>query len=209
VDVKPPRPQAKAPRRNGAPKIDGDLADWRHIEPVVVQGGKHVRIEGWKGAGDCSARVWTGWDAQHLFVAAEVTDDAFDQKQRGHPIWEGDCIQMALCPGPPRSESGYGGVVELGLALTPRGPQVWQWMPQARDLPGAKLVVSKAKGTLHYEAAVPWAALGGWRPTKGASIGWSFTVNDADGKGFRGWLEWTPGICGSKDAAAFGRLLLE
>ena len=57
-------------------------------------------------------------------------------------------------------------------------------------------------------AALPWAALGPWRPAAGATVGWSFTVNDADGEGFRGWLEWTPGICGSKDAAAFGRLVL-
>ncbi len=208
VDVQPPRPQAKAPHRNGAPAIDGDLADWQAIEPVVL-GERHVRIEGWKGKADCSARVWTGWDERHLFVAAEVTDDAFEQKQRGHPIWQGDCIQMALCPGPPRSESGYGGVVEFGLALTPQGPQVWQWIPEAHEVGGAKLVVKRSGGKLVYEAAIPWASLGSWRPTPKASAGWSFTVNDADGEGFEGWLEWTPGVCGSKDAAGFGRLLFE
>jgi len=209
VDVQPPRPQAKAPHRNGAPAIDGDLADWQAVQPVVLDAGKHAHIEGWKGKTDCSARVWTGWDERHLFVAAEVTDDAFEQKQRGFAIWQGDCIQMALCPGPPRSESGYGGVVEFGLALTPGGPQVWQWIPEAREVAGAKLVVKRSEGKLVYEAAIPWASLGGWRPAEDASLGWSFTVNDADGDGFRGWLEWTPGVCGSKDAAGFGRLLFE
>ena len=62
VEVQPPRPQAKAPHRNGAPKIDGDLADWQGVEPVAVDGGKHVRLDGWKGKADCSAKVWAGWD---------------------------------------------------------------------------------------------------------------------------------------------------
>jgi hypothetical protein len=34
------------------------------------------------------------------------------------------------------------------------------------------------------------------------------TVNDNDGDGFRGWLEWTPGVCGGKDSSAFGWLTL-
>ena len=209
VDVQPPRPQATAPHRNGAPTIDGDLGDWQALEPIVLDAKQHVRIEGWKGKTDCSARLWAGWDETHLFVAAAVTDDAFDQGGRGHDIWLGDCIQMALCPGPPRNAAGYDGVAELGLALTAEGPQAWQWVPKAREVAGAKLVVKQAARRLLYEAAIPWAALGSWRPAPGASVGWSFTVNDADGDGFRGWLEWTPGVCGSKDAARFGRLAFE
>jgi hypothetical protein len=158
---------------------------------------------------DCSAKVWMGWDAEHLFVAAEVTDDVFKQKHSGFPIWQGDCIQMAICPGPPRAETSYESVTEFGLALTPGGPQAWQWTPEAREVEGAKLVVKRSEGRLVYEAAVPWASLCAWRPTNGASVGWSFTVNDADGGGFRGWLEWTPGICGGKNASQFGRLLFE
>jgi hypothetical protein len=116
---------------------------------------------------------------------------------------------MAICPGPPRGEPGYDGVIEFGLAQTPSGPQVFQWHPHARAVEGARLVVRSTPGRLVYEAAIPWASLGAWRPTAGQSVGWTFTVNDADGSGFRGWLEWTPGICGTKDASHFGRLILE
>jgi hypothetical protein len=210
IDVQPPRPEAKAPHRNGAPTIDGDLADWAKLPPIILDGAPHVRIDGWTGAADCSARLWTGWNAEHLFVAADVRDDAFHQEQRGFAIWQGDCIQMALCPGPPRDEPGYEGVVEFGLALTPQGPRAFQWIPEQREVEGAHLVVERSEGRVLYEAAIPWASLGGWRPEAGASLGWSFTVNDADAEGrFRGWLEWTPGICGGKDAAPFGRLVLE
>jgi len=209
IDVKPPRPQAKAKHRNGAPTIDGELSDWKGVNPVAVAGGSHVRIENWKGPNDCSAKVWTGWNAEHFFVAADVRDDVFDQKHTGFPVWQGDCIQMAICPGRPRGEPGYEGVVELGLALTPKGPQAFRWIPAPRELSAARLVIRRSEGRLAYEAAIPWASLGEWRPARGATVGWSFTVNDADGEGFRGWLEWTPGICGGKDASRFGRLQFE
>ncbi|NQT51843.1 hypothetical protein HQ576_07330, partial [bacterium] len=209
INVQPPRPQAKAPHRNGAPTIDGDLADWQPFAPVVVDGPPHVKIPKWNGPADCSAKLWAGWNADRLFIAADVRDDVFEQKQSGHPIWQGDCIQVALCPGPPRKTSGYDGVVEFGLALAPAGPQVFRWMPAPAEIKVAQVAVKRAKGGLAYEASIPWAALGPWRPAKGAGLGWSFTVNDADGDGFRGWMEYTPGVCGTKDAEPFGRLVLE
>jgi hypothetical protein len=70
IEVQPPRPQATAPHRNGAPTIDGDLADWRKYDPIVLNSRNHVKVEKWRGAADCSARLWTGWNAEHLFVAA-------------------------------------------------------------------------------------------------------------------------------------------
>ena len=57
-----------------------------------------------------------------------------------------------------------------------------------------------------YEAALPWTALGVEGMRQGRRLAWSLTVNDNDGNGFRGWLEWTPGVCGGKDSSAFGWL---
>jgi hypothetical protein len=73
----------------------------------------------------------------------------------------------------------------------------------------AKLVVTRTGDTTVYEAAIPWSALGIKDPRTGKRVSWSTTVNDNDGEGFRGWLEWTPGVCGGKDSSAFGWLELE
>jgi len=44
----------------------------------------------------------------------------------------------------------------------------------------------------------------------GSRIPFGFTVNETDDRsGFRGWLEWTPGICGSRDYEALGELILK
>jgi len=54
---------------------------------------------------------------------------------------------------------------------------------------------------------VPWAALPGVNHTPGAVNAFSMTVNEADGDTFGGWLQWTPGICGGKDASQFGLIV--
>jgi hypothetical protein len=64
--------------------------------------------------------------------------------------------------------------------------------------------VAREGAITRYEAAIPWSALGVTGMQAGRRLAWSMTVNDNDGEGFRGWLEWTPGVCGDKDSAAFG-----
>jgi hypothetical protein len=45
--------------------------------------------------------------------------------------------------------------------------------------------------------------------SKGTKLPFSFTVNETDEQGYRGWLQWTPGICGGFNPNAFGEVLLE
>ncbi|HIE51165.1 MAG TPA: hypothetical protein EYP85_05355 [Armatimonadetes bacterium] len=208
VEVAPPRPQTQARRFPSPPKIDGDLAEWQGPEPLTLGMKAAPHLEGWTGPADCSAQVWTGWDEGNFYLAAEVTDNAFVQPHQHREMWRGDCLQLAFRP-TRRSEPGYDReVVEFGLALTPNGPEVWEWLPQERTVTEARLRVRQWERGLAYEVAIPWAAFGNVRPVPGGRLTWSVTVNDDDGEGFRGWLEWTPGICGGKDASAFGWLHL-
>jgi hypothetical protein len=46
------------------------------------------------------------------------------------------------------------------------------------------------------------------QPSSGAALACALTLNDDDGAGFRGWLEWGAGLCGDKDASRFGVLTL-
>jgi hypothetical protein len=69
--------------------------------------------------------------------------------------------------------------------------------------------VLREAGKTVYETAIPWSAFGVASPRSGLRTAWSMTVNDNDGDGFRGWLEWTPGVCGGKDSSVFGWLVLD
>jgi hypothetical protein len=202
------RPVATARSLEQAPVIDGDLDEWTG-EPALRLGGAatdSVRIEkDYGGAEDCSAEVRLGWDATTLYLAIAVTDNLHFQSESGFQLWRGDCIQLAFREGPPNAAAGYdGSEYEIGLSLGPNGPEVFQWMPGACACPQARLAVRREGSVTRYEAAVPWTALGVKPMRPGRRLAWSMTVNDNDGEGFRGWLEWTPGICGDKDSAAFG-----
>ena len=171
-----------------------------------VPRGDTVRIvTGYGGAADCSAEVWAGWDDEALYLAIAVTDNVQHQEESGVLLWRGDGVQLAFRNGPPNATSGYdGSEAEVGLTLGPRGPVVFRWMPNAGPCAEARLAVQRAGDVTRYETAIPWTALSVTGMRVGRRLAWSMTVNDNDGEGFRGWLEWTPGVCGSKDSSAFG-----
>ncbi|HOM83160.1 MAG TPA: DUF6259 domain-containing protein [Armatimonadota bacterium] len=209
VPVAPVRPAATARRFAQPPTLDGDLSEWQGVEPIAVSAQAQSKVNGWKGTTDLAGKVRVAWDAKNLYVAAEVTDDHFDQSYREKEIWRGDCIQIAFRPSGPAPTPGYDGVHEFGLALTPGGPLIWKWLPDEHTVTTGTLVIKRVPGGLVYEAAIPWLEVGQATPVPGGCLGFSFTINDADGDGFRGWMEWTPGICGDgKDASPFGRLSL-
>ena len=211
VTVRKSRPRIDCAHFTQPPQVDGDLREWAERAALELGGaGDSVKVEkDYGGREDCSARVMVGWDAQRFYLAAEVTDDVPYQQEDGYQMWQGDCIQLAFRDGPPNREAGYDGTeFEVGLTRAPNGPLVFQWMPAGEPLSDGKLAVVRQDNVTRYEAAVPWTALGVATPGAGKRISWSLTVNDNDGEGFRGWLEWTPGVCGSKDSSEFGWLTL-
>ncbi|NOY80602.1 MAG: hypothetical protein GXP31_06310 [Kiritimatiellaeota bacterium] len=211
VEVLPARPRWRCVRFKKAPKIDGRLDEWKTAPPVTVGADRPatVKIEKkYGGDADCSAQIRAGWDDKAFYFAAVVRDNCFFQDQQGRSIWQGDAIQLAFHRWPPNRKTGYdGSEIEIGLTRTESGPYVFRWGPDEGVVREARLAVRRTQdGRTVYEAAIPWAAMNLPAPTPGARLAASFTVNDNDGKGFRGWLEWTPGICGGKDSSSFGRI---
>ena len=188
-----------------APIVDGKLdeGEWGNAKPFMISdsNGNGVKIKGYTGDKDCSAKVRVGWNKNYFFFGAEVVDDVHFQDQRGGEIYGGDCIQLAFCH-PPSTDTK-----EFGLALTAGNSFVYQSNNPVSGqlLSGAKIAISRRGECTTYEAAIPWGDIG-ILPKAGENIKWSLTVIDNDGSGFRGWLEWTPGICGGKNAAEFGVL---
>lgn len=173
-----------------------------------------IRIEkDYGGADDLSATVFCNWDMESLRIHASVKDNVHSQKPCASTVWSGDCLQFAICTGAMNTKPGYNGEeVEFAVAWTPeQGGYVFLWTGEGsgKQMTSAKVSVKREGTMTTYDAQIPWRELGIGKPAKGTRFPFSFTVNDNDGDVFRGWLQWTPGICGGKDSSAFGWLILE
>jgi len=201
-DIKPIYYAPKA-----TPIIDGDLGEWSNIPSVSLPTQQTTPLSqtypDYQGDKDLKARFYICWDEKNLYFAAQVDDDIFHQPYADENIWQGDCIQIAFdileCGSYDR---------EYGFALTDGKPFVWCWYGPPEDKEKIKLEVKKQKGTLNYEASIPWDILPPFKPSPSQTLGFTVAFMDSDGKGREGDIEWTAGIVREKNANAFGRIAL-
>jgi hypothetical protein len=203
---------------------DGQLDDWDAVTPVEIGRTPDQReFVDWGGPEDCAARWWCACDARALYFAAEVRDDRHHQPDDGRTadaLWRNDSIQIGLdVAGDAQLVSNvpqYDGVndVELGLGLAPSGPVVYAWEnPRHRtgllELADCAIVRDEQAKATRYEAAIPWPVLGAEDAPREQWMGLNVLVNDNDGEGRRGWLQWAPGIGHTKDAGQFPKVLMD
>jgi hypothetical protein len=184
--------------------VDGVLDDLSGAPYIDLADGV-VKMTGYTGTEDLSGKVWLTWDKDNLYLSAKIHDDVFYQPAVADGIWQGDSIQFAVSQGMPgESKQWY----EYGIALTGSGPQVYRWLAPTGKSTGlvnnAKLQVTRdenAKDTI-YELALPWSELQPSEADDGL-LSFSMLVNDNDGQGRKGWIEWGAGIGGAKDNKLF------
>ncbi|BBI33533.1 alpha/beta hydrolase fold domain-containing protein [Cohnella abietis] len=191
--------------------IDGSLEEWKEQVRFDVN---DVKVSGWKGKEDVSAAGYLAWDANNLYLAVEVTDDIHAQNADDSGIWNGDGVQFAI------GIANTDGSVpleyhELGAAMNDNGHlSKWRWIaPKGFRADGYVAIdqaISRKNQKTIYEMAIPWSEL-----TKdiklvkqGMKIKFSLLVNDNDGDGRKGWLEFNSGIGSAKDINGFGDLYL-
>lgn len=93
------------------PQLDGDLREWRAVEPLELNGvmdwkpdfahwsrGKSRRYDGHE---DQSARLWVGRSSGSLWLAAEVVDDVHHTAP-GPGLWRSDSLTLLLAENDPR-----------------------------------------------------------------------------------------------------------
>ncbi|QGG55653.1 glycosyl hydrolase family 28-related protein [Paenibacillus sp. B01] len=182
------------------------LDDAAHYSSV---GGK------WRGKDDLSVAATLAWDDDNLYVDVDVKDDAHVQSWSGGDIWQGDSLQLGVDLA--RADgAGSVRVNELGFALGAGGAvSKWRWRaPQGGSaglpLTQASIERDEAARTTSYRIALPFSELYGSGALEGFAgrLGFSLLVNENDGQGRAGFMEYHGGIGKSKDAASFGELIL-
>ncbi len=128
------------------------------------------------------------WNGDSLQLAADYHCDAwFSPTERPNAVW-----------------------LELGFCLTNDGKQVaYCWPPDPSRLTGVPYAVARTGDTTTYEVFIPAKSFGAASLEANDLIGFGFLVNDNDGAGRRGWLQFYRGIGYGKDPRQFGLLILD
>jgi hypothetical protein len=179
---------------------NGQADHWSGLEAMGLPAdNSQVYVTGWGGASDLSAKVKFAYDEENFYARFEVKDQVH-RGITGSSMWSGDSIQMAF------SADGAAYETEYGLGLTESVPEVWRWAAGNAQLGKETVALTAARNeaaqTTVYEAAFPWKALFKEKPAD--SFQFTYLINDNDGSGRRGWLQWTNGIGLGKDSAQFG-----
>lgn len=164
----------------------------------------------WRGPDDLSAKIWLGQDGQRLLVRVITVDDIHQQPFSGGEVWKGDNVQIAI------ARPGQQPFWEIGFTITNDGRNevhIWQ-VPKGLDAEAARAAITlratrdEATKETHYDAAIPWSAIG--LDADDATPGFRFNllVNDNDGDIREGFLAIAPGLGIGKDARLFPHLIL-
>jgi hypothetical protein len=166
-----------------APTLDGDAADWPDVPPIVIGSPEQILrgASSWPGPDRASMELRLGWDAQNLYVFADVHDPEHNQPGVGPDVWRGDAVWLYVDTTGQRTRIDK----KLTLAQTSSGPQIWDWVGQS-FLAGATLGWREVAGGYAYEAALPWASLNRQGAVAGGKLGFEA------GLGFGGgFIDWT------------------
>lgn len=183
----------------GHPVVDGNLNDWQNVRWVYLN--RESQAIGLQPYADwnLSAKIATQWNEKGFYFAAIVADNDFHQPYSGDLVWMGDNFQLAFDTTLNRGKNpAHPGDYLYGLSLTDKGVEVFRWRggnSKPSLIKDANLKILKTpEGKLHYECFFPAHLLKPMKFAEGTRFGFSFILNDNDGGGRRGWLEWTPGI---------------
>lgn len=202
------------------PVIDGVISpgEWQGGTLIVMDNADQARnISDWSGVDDLSATGMIMWDEDHFYFQAAVTDNVHYQSETsvtGGQMWRSDSIQLSMYL-PELMEENLNKYLEVGLAKAPDKDVAWRFTDANADKIGlmnhaVDVKITQNGSQMIYELAIPWKEVFNKdiRMTSGMIPQFSMLVNDSDGQGRKGWMEYGGGIGTSKDPSQFLNLFL-
>ena len=149
---------------------------------------------------DLNASAFLSGSDKGLVITVDVDDDKFFQPFSNlGDLWQGDSVQLSVAPLTGQKS------LSLMLALLAGKPTVLvetRLNPDTKpeDFPLSIIGSTNGDGPLQYTVTIPWSALPGIQNECRISL----LVNDNDGDGRKGWIEFHSGIGSFKDTSLFG-----
>ena len=206
-------------KTRNAPVIDGVFKDgeWDFESGFNITSTDQLRnMAGYGGPDDLSGNVCFKFDKENLYMAAKVNDNILGDNDSNNRIWACDSIQFAF------TNNRVAGAqrTEYGIGLINGQPALERYAYLGLDeavidnkdsmgyLKTSEYVVlrNEEKKETYYECRIPWNEIYDFTkyiPYTKESLYFSMLINDNDGSGRRGWMEYCPGIGTDKNPALF------
>ena len=176
-------------RRKFNINMDGQLNEWGNIG--VLQVNNYLsQPENHVGPQDLSGMMRAVWDEQHLYLAAQVTDDHIIQEGQGDQLRNGDAIELFWDSNLEGdfAVNQYNGD-DTQIAFTPGGiignlDNLYYVYQSSNGSNGEGIEVWSWRTGTGYdlEIRIPWSVLG-TRPQDGAIFGYAIAFSDDDTPG--------------------------
>lgn len=206
------------------PKIDGVASqnEWQTSCAATDEENNVFALgvpeHSWSGKEDLSVpKIQLMWDEDNFYFQATVIDDHSYLTPTSVDLWNlwnYDSVQFGI---EDINGNNAGAVnkafTEIGIAQKTDGkPCIYRYSSlygkAAGELENCDVAVKSEGNTTVYEARIPWSELFTdnyvFDPNK--KYGFSMLVNDNDGQGRWGWINYNDGIGETKDAVLFGKL---
>jgi len=174
-------------------KVDGDLAKYRDIQPIVLERLEHFHYREdaalWKGAEDFSGKIHMAYNKEGLILAIDVTDDLHYSAPEGFGrwIWRCDSVEMVVATFDPRTAQ-ITGTYKVTGGINAKGLDIASCVvgaSAAKELSGVLTEKIPCFGKLTdkgyvVEYLIPWKYIGNppHEPSDVLRVG--FCLNDYD-----------------------------
>jgi len=200
---------------NNVPTIDGVLDEWNLDMPLILDDTvKYVPLntEKYLGDNDVSGKIYGSYDDNNFYLAAAITDNVFSNSDCKGYYWASDSIQIAFADR--RTSNGLRTEYSLGSIDGVSGYKRESYMITSTGVAmekdqgvkeEAKVAVVEKDGIIYYEVIIPWIEIYGenFDVNSMGNLIFSVLINDNDGQGRKGYLEFCGGIGTTKNAADF------
>ena len=202
------------------PTIDGELksGEWNKNMPMVLNSESQVRLNPeWTGKEDLSAKIYCAYDKDNFYLAAEVLDDIWGNQDDLKRAWYVDGLQFGFA----RENSSSSAMTDYGMAMIDGEPVIDRYSfmgfmagvigeKDSKQFEGIEFMAKRNGDITVYEAKFPWEQIFGEKIDvfKMTDLVFSILVNENDGLGRTGWIEYAGGIGNGKNPGEFIRVKL-
>lgn len=203
------------------PIIDGkaDIGEWRGNWIGCYEMKDVKENADWKGPEDQSFSATMMWDEENFYLLAMVTDDIYSMDISPYSpdqMWQGDNMQFSIDDREEVNPMDSSVLNELSIGKLDGYGDIcfrhssYYGLPAPQIVDNADICIKRYDGYTVYEIAMPWSEIlkEGFVPTAGKTYRFSVMINENDGAGRKGWMQYNSGIGASKQVDEFGTIKL-